>query len=80
MFTAGVALKGKKKQTKIIFSVEQLEVNRQGPTVEHRELCALVQYPVMNHSGKECEKKCVYMYNFAVEQKLTQLCKSTILQ
>ena len=41
-----------------------------------------IQYPVINHNGKEYEKiTCIYMYNnqFAVHQKLTQHCKSTIL-
>ena len=35
-----------------------------------------IQYPVINHNGKR-----IYMcINFAVQQKLTQHCKSTILQ
>ena len=40
-----------------------------------------IQYPVINHNGKEY-KKCIYVYlnQFAVQQKLTQHCKSTILQ
>ena len=45
-----------------------------------------IQYSVTNHNGKECEKEYIiyiYVYNlshFAVQQKLTQHCKSTILQ
>ena len=44
------------------------------------------QYPVINHHGKEYEKSvcvcvCVCVYNhFAIQLKLTQHCKSTILQ
>ena len=41
-----------------------------------------IQYPVINHNGKEYEKN-TYIYvklgHFAVQQKLTQHCKSTIL-
>ena len=41
------------------------------------------QYPVINHNGKEYKKR-MYIYvqlnHFAVQQKLTQHCKSTILQ
>ena len=41
------------------------------------------QYPGINHNGKEYLKKNVYMYvkpnHFAVQQELTQHCKSTIL-
>ena len=22
-----------------------------------------IQYPMMNHNGKQCEKECMYMYN-----------------
>ena len=48
----------------------------------HREL--YIQYPVINHNGKEYEKEYIYIYiylhHFAVQQKLTQHCKSTILQ
>ena len=43
-----------------------------------------IQYPMINHNGKEYLKKnvyiCIYVLYFAVEQKLTQHCKSTILQ
>jgi len=42
-----------------------------------------IQYPVINDHGKECETECIHMYNeshFAVQPKLTQHCKSTILQ
>ena len=36
----------------------------------------------MSHNGKEYEKECVYIYSdhFAVHKKLTQHCKSTVLQ
>ena len=49
-----------------------------------------IQYPVINHNGKEYKKEyvcvCVYIYvymylnYFAIQQKLTQHCKSIILQ
>ena len=46
-----------------------------------------IQHPVINNNGKEYEKECVfyiyiyiYMNQFAIEQKLMQHCKSTILQ
>ena len=53
-----------------------------------------IQYPVIYHNRKEYEKEyvcvCVYIYiyiyiyiylkHFVIQQKLTQLCKSTILQ
>ena len=41
-----------------------------------------MQYPVINHNGKEYEKEYIYMYlnHFAVQQKSTEHCKSTILQ
>ena len=41
-----------------------------------------IQYPVTNRNGKEYEKECIYIHNnhFAVQQKLTKYCKSTILQ
>ena len=40
-----------------------------------------IQYPVINHNGKEYEKEYIYikLIHFAVQQKLTQR-KSTILQ
>ena len=40
------------------------------------------QYPVINHNGKEYEKEYIYVKrnHFAVQQKLTQHYKSTILQ
>ena len=40
-----------------------------------------IQYPVINHNGKDIYL-CIYVYmsHFAVHQKLTQHCKSTILQ
>ena len=43
-----------------------------------------IQYHEINHNRKEYKKQCVciYMYlnYFALQQKLTQHCKSTILQ
>ena len=39
-----------------------------------------IQHPVINCNGKEYEKEYVYLNHFAVHQKLTQHCKSTILQ
>ena len=51
------------------------------PTVHHREL-----YPTFwdNHTGKEYLKKrmyvCVKQSHFAVQQRLAQHCKSTVLQ
>ena len=41
-----------------------------------------IQYPVINHNGKEYEKEHIYveLNHFAVQQKLTQHRKSTILQ
>ena len=42
------------------------------------------QYSVMAYTGKESEKEWIYVYvqlnHFAVHLKLTQHCKSTILQ
>ena len=42
-----------------------------------------IQYPVINHNGKE-SKESIYMYvklnHFVLQKKLTQHCKSTILQ
>ena len=42
-----------------------------------------IQYTVINHDGKNMKKN-IYIYikqnHFAVYQKLTQHCKSTILQ
>ena len=50
-----------------------------------------IQYPIINHMEKNMKKMCVYIYicyiyiyikwnHFAVQQKLTEHCKSTILQ
>ena len=42
-----------------------------------------IQYPVIKHNGEEHEQECISVYNlkhFAVQQKLTQHYKSTILQ
>ena len=41
-----------------------------------------IQYLMINHNGKEYEKEYTYveLSHFAVQQKLTQHCKSTILQ
>ena len=36
-----------------------------------------IQYPVLNHNGKDYEKD---LNSFAVQQKLTQHCQSTIFQ
>ena len=30
-----------------------------------------IQYPIINHNGKEYEKRYIYMNHFAVHQKLT---------
>ena len=42
-----------------------------------------IQYPVVNHNGKDYEKNglymCVCMNHLAVQQKFTQHCKSTYL-
>ena len=35
---------------------------QQSPTLQHREL-QYIQYPVINHNGKEYGKECTYMYN-----------------
>ena len=41
-----------------------------------------IQYPVINHNGKEWKKEYIYVYlnHFAVQQKITQHCKPTVLQ
>ena len=43
-----------------------------------------IQYLIINHSGKEHEKEYIYIYiknnHFAVQRKLIQHCKSTMLQ
>ena len=41
-----------------------------------------MQYPIINRKGKEGEKKYTFikLNHFAIHQKLTQHCKSTILQ
>ena len=39
-----------------------------------------IQYPEVNHKGKEYEKEYIHLNHFAVQQKLTQHCKSTIFQ
>ena len=46
---------------------------QQGPTVEPGNY---IQYPVINHNGKDYVK----LTHFAVQQKSTQHRKSTILQ
>ena len=57
-------------------------MDKQGPTVQPREV--YIQYPMINHNGKESEKGWIYVYaqlnHFAVHLKLTQHCKSTIFQ
>ena len=40
----------------------------------------LIQYLVINLNGKECEKEDISVCHFAIYQKLTQHCKSAILQ
>ena len=41
-----------------------------------------IQYPMINHNGKQYEKEYTYVQltHFAEHQKLTQHCKSTKLQ
>ena len=43
---------------------------------------AYTQYPGITHNGKEQGKTCTYeqLTHLAVQQKLTQYCKSTIFQ
>ena len=54
----------------------------QGPTIYG--IGNYIQYPVKNHNGKEYKGEYVcspsYWITFAAQLKLTQLCKSTILQ
>ena len=56
---------------------------QQGPTIIAENN---IQYAVINHNEKESEKEYIYMYlyiqltPFALHQKLTKLCKLTILQ
>ena len=40
-----------------------------------------IQYPMINHNREEYEKEYTYVQlnHFAVQQKLTQHCKSTVL-
>ena len=52
----------------------------QDPTVQH-----YIQYPVINHNGKEYEKEHIYIYMYMynrinLQQKLTQHYKSTAVQ
>ena len=51
---------------------------QQGPTGNY------IQYPVIKHNGKEYEEERIYICttenHFAIQQKSTQHCKSTILQ
>ena len=54
--------------------------NQHRPTVQHGEL---YQHPVINHNGREYKKRMhiyVLLSHCAVQQKLTQHWKSTILQ
>ena len=51
----GLGVWGQQVQT-IIYRMDK----QQGPAVEHREH---IQYPVINHNGKEYENECIYMYN-----------------
>ena len=46
---------------------------QQGPTVYHRE-----PYSIFCDNGKEYEEECTY--HFAVQQKLTQHCRSTVFK
>ena len=41
-----------------------------------------IQYPVIYPDGKDYDKECIYveLNRFAVQQQLTQHCKSTTLQ
>ena len=41
-----------------------------------------IQYPVINHNGKEYEKEYIYIYlnHFAIYQKVAQHYKSVIFQ
>ena len=45
---------------------------QQGPIVQHRNC---IQYPVVNHNGKDCEKNMKKQYiqlsHFAVHKKVT---------
>ena len=52
-------------------------MDRRDPTVERRELHSI---PVISLNGKEWVCVYIYLNHFAVEQKLTQHCKSTTLQ
>ena len=36
---------------------------QQGPTVQHRELYNCIQYPGINHNGKEYKKQCIHVYS-----------------
>ena len=38
-----------------------------------------IQYPVINHNGKESKKEDIYVSHLAVHQKLAQHCKPSIL-
>ena len=51
----GLGIWGEQMQT-IIQKMDK----QQGPTVYTGNY---IQYPVINHNGKEYEKECVYMYN-----------------
>ena len=52
-------------------------MEKQDPTVSTENY---VQHPVTSHDGKEYEKEYIYIYFFAIQQKLTQHCKSTTVQ
>ena len=39
-----------------------------------------MKYPVISHNGKEYEKNIYITESLAIHQKLTQHCKSTVLQ
>ena len=39
-----------------------------------------IQYPVINQNGKEREQEYIQWNHFVVQEKLTQRCKSTVLE
>ena len=73
--------------------IESLELADANQYVQKREttrsyyiaqgtITTYIKYPVINQKGKEYEKEYLYelLSNFAVQQKITHHCKSTILQ
>ena len=65
---------------------EQMQTNiyrmdkQQGPTVYHRELCSVSCDKPQRRRIRRRMYIGVWLSHFAVQQKLTQHCKSTILQ